>query len=257
MLPDEDPDRERVAHARPPIFGVGVPGTTEETFWAIRMLEAAARQQPVVFVLDDVHWAEPLLLDLIEHLAEWIRDAPVLLVGTARPELREMRPSLVEGGRADYVIALEGLDSSATAQLALNLLETDTLPHELGRRSPFRLREIRCSSASWCACSWTTTSCAGRRRMEVTVDVDAIEVPPTISSLLAARVDRLRNDERTVVELASVVGKEFYRGAIVDLAPEASKTSWTDASRRCAVKNSSSLPERTGSTSRCTASTTP
>ena len=55
---------------------------------------------------------------------------------------------------------------------------------------------------------------------EVTVDVDAIQVPPTISSLLSARVDRLRNDERTVVELASVVGKEFYRGAIVDLAPD-------------------------------------
>ena len=70
-------------------------------------------------MIDDIQWAEPLLLDLLEHLAEWVADAPVLLVGLARPELRELRPALTEPGRrvADVVV-LDGLDPAATEQLA-------------------------------------------------------------------------------------------------------------------------------------------
>ena len=220
-LPEDDPDRDRVAKLAAALFGVGVTGTTEETFWALRkIIEAAARVQPVVFVIDDIHWAEPLLLDLVEHLAEWIRDAPVLMVGTARPELRDLRPSLVEGGRAADVLALEGLDRAATAQLALNLLGAEELPAELLAKiptstegNPLFVRELVRMLVDDGVLQRTSDG------WSVTVDVDAIEVPPTISSLLSARVDRLRNDERTVVELASVVGKEFYRGALVDLAP--------------------------------------
>ncbi len=224
-IPEDDPDRDRIAMRAGAIFGVGQAGTTEETFWAIRrIIEAAARVQPVVFVLDDIHWAEPLLLDLIEHLAEWIRDAPVLLIGTARPELRDLRPSLAEGGRATAVIALEGLDREATAKLALNLLGADELPAELLAKipvstegNPLFVRElvrmlVDDGVLMRTGDGWT-----------VTVDVEAIQVPPTIQSLLSARVDRLRSDERTVVELAAVVGKEFYRGALYDLAPPAVK----------------------------------
>ncbi len=222
-IPADDADRDRIAMRAAAILGVGLAGTTEETFWAIRrLIENRAREQPVVLVLDDIHWAEPLLLDLVEHLAEWITDAPVLIVGTARPELRDIRPSLVEGGRAAAVIALEGLDQRATAQLALNLLETDSLPDELLAKipvstegNPLFVRELVRMLVDdhvllRTGDGWT-----------VTRDVDAIEVPPTISSLLAARIDRLRSDERTIVELASVVGKEFYRGVLHELAPPA------------------------------------
>ena len=220
-LPEEEPERERIASRAAAVLGAGIPGSTEETFWALRrMIEsAAARDLPRVLVLEDLHWAEPLLLDLVEHLAEWIRDAPVLLVGTARPELRDMRPSLTEGGRASAVIALEGLDRRATEQLAIGLLGTEEVPSELLAKipastegNPLFVRELvrmlvddgvlRRDGEAW----------------TVTVDVEAIEVPPTIQSLLAARMDRLRNDERAVVELASVVGKEFYRGALQELA---------------------------------------
>ncbi|MEX2538614.1 MAG: nuclear transport factor 2 family protein [Actinomycetota bacterium] len=220
-LPEDDPDRDRIAARAAAILGVGQPGSTEETFWAIRrLIEAAAHDQPVVFVLDDVHWAEPLMFDLIEHLAEWIRDAPVLLVGTARPELRDIRPSLAEGGRSDLVISLEGLDQRATAQLALNLLGADELPAELLTKipastegNPLFVRELVRMLVDDGVLQRTADG------WNVTIDVEAIQVPPTIQSLLSARVDRLRNDERTVVELASVVGKEFYRGALYDLAP--------------------------------------
>ncbi len=220
-LPEDDPDRDKIAARAAAILGAGQPGSTEETFWALRrLIEAAARIQPVVIVLDDMHWAEPLLFDFVEHITEWIRDAPVLFVGTGRPELRDIRPSLVEGGRAAAVISLEGLNQDATTQLALNLLGAEDLPGELLAKipastegNPLFVRELVRMLVDdgvllRTAEGWT-----------VTVDVEAIQVPPTIQSLLSARVDRLRGDERAVLELASVVGKEFYRGALVDLAP--------------------------------------
>jgi class 3 adenylate cyclase/ketosteroid isomerase-like protein/tetratricopeptide (TPR) repeat protein len=220
-IDEDDRDRDRIGMRAAAILGVGLAGTTEETFWAVRrLIEAAASTQPVVLVIDDLHWADPLMLDLIEHLAEFIQDAPVLLIGTARPELRDLRPSLVEGGRTATVIALEGLDRSATAQLALNLLGTDELPAELLAKipastegNPLFVRELVRMLVDDRVLLRTADG------WSVTVDVDAIQVPPTISSLLSARVDRLRNDERTILELASVVGKEFYRGALKDLAP--------------------------------------
>lgn len=219
----DDPDRVRIATRAAAILGAGEPGTTEEIFWALRRLvENAAYEAPVVLVLDDVHWAEPVLLDLIEHMTEWIRDRPVLLVVTGRPELRELRPSFVEGGRASAVIALEGLDERETARLALGLLGTEDVPEELLAKipastqgNPLFVREL---------VRMLVDDGVLRRdgdRWSVTVDVDAIEVPPTIQSLLSARVDRLQPDERLVVELASVIGKEFYRGALSELAPPA------------------------------------
>jgi class 3 adenylate cyclase/tetratricopeptide (TPR) repeat protein len=216
LLPKADPDRERIASRAASILGAGEPGSTEETFWAVRrLIEHAATSGPVVLVLDDLHWGEPVLLDLVEHLAEWIRDRPVMLVATGRPELRDIRPTLVEGG-----IALEGLDHDDTARLALGLLGTTDAPDDLLAKipastqgNPLFVRELvrmlvddgilRREGDAW----------------SVTVDVDAIEVPPTIQSLLAARVDRLSNDERLVVELASVLGKEFYKGVLIELAP--------------------------------------
>jgi len=217
LVPDDD-DRDRIAVRAASILGAGEPGSTEETFWAIRrIVETAAKVTPMVLVLDDLHWAEPLLLDLVEHLVEWNRTSPVLIVVTGRPELREMRPRITE-----RAISLEGLDGAATEALACGLLGTDRVPRELLARlpastegNPLFVREfvrmlvddgiLRRSGDAWVA----------------TIDVDAIQVPPTIHSLLAARVDRLTPHERTVLELASVIGKEFYLGAIAELAPAA------------------------------------
>ena len=79
------------------VFGAGYadvkPGATEDAFWAVRkLLEHLARDHPVVLVFDDIHWGEPTFLDLIEHLADWTRDAAVLVLCIARPELLEVRP---------------------------------------------------------------------------------------------------------------------------------------------------------------------
>ena len=215
-----------VADAVAFLLGEGAPSTPERTFWGIRRLvESAARVRPVLVLLDDAHWAEPMLLDLVEHLAEWLGECPVLLVVAGRPELRELRPSLVEiGGRASAVLLLEGLDADATRRLAAELLGSGGLPPALAARvvgategNPLFVRELvrmlvddgvlRATGDGWM----------------LTVAADEIEVPPTITSLLAARVERLRADERTVLERASVLGHDVVRGAVAHLLPEASR----------------------------------
>jgi predicted ATPase len=76
-------------------------GAIQETFWATRrLLESVAADRPVVAVFDDIHWAEPTLLDLLEYVVGFSRDHPVLVLCMARPELRETRPEWTERGRS-------------------------------------------------------------------------------------------------------------------------------------------------------------
>ena len=106
-------DRDRVVVPAAGLLGAGTPAAPEETFWSVRrLLESAAQSRPLVVVLDDVHWGQPMFLDLVEHLVEWVRDAPILLVALARPELREVREALAAAGRRPAeVIELEPLDA--------------------------------------------------------------------------------------------------------------------------------------------------
>ena len=78
----------------PRCSGSAPAGGIQETLWAVRrLLERLAARGPVVVVFDDIHWAEPTFLDLVEYLGDWIRSVPVLIVCQARPELLEIRPS--------------------------------------------------------------------------------------------------------------------------------------------------------------------
>jgi class 3 adenylate cyclase len=221
LVPPGDAERDRVVDGLAGVVGLGEARSTEETFWSIRrMVELLAADQPLVLVIDDIQWAEARLLDLLEHLAEWTA-AAVLLVGLARPELRELRPALAEPGRrvADVVV-LDGLDAGATEQLASRMLG-GALPSELVARlpdstdgNPLFVRELvrmlvdegvlRREGDEW----------------RLTVDADAVEVPPTIRSLLAARIERLPAAERAVLERASVVGPDFVLGALRHLVDE-------------------------------------
>ena len=227
-------DRDRVADLLASAIGAAPGRSTEDTFFGVRRLvEELGRARPTILVIDDIQWAEPLFLDLLEHLARWVA-APVLVVGLARPELREIRPALAETGRrVSLVISLDGLDAAATAQLAAELLGTGELPAELVDRlpsstdgNPLFVRElvrmlvddgvIASTGAGW----------------ELTVDPEAVDVPPTIQSLLATRVERLPERERRVIELASVVGPEFPLGALVALAPGLSRGDVDDTLER-------------------------
>jgi predicted ATPase/class 3 adenylate cyclase len=182
-------------------------GRIEETFWAVRRLfETLAKERPLVLVLEDIHWAEPGFLDLIEYLAQWARDAPVLLVCLARPELLEERPSWTRTEPSSMVLTLEPLSEAASQALAADLLPEARLTErerdrivEVAEGNPLFLEQMVAFA---------------------TEDGGELGVPPTIQALLAARLDRLAPEERTVIERAAVAGKVFQWSAVSDLSPD-------------------------------------
>src|SRR3990170_3963384 len=93
-------------------------GAPEEIFWAVRKaVERRARQSPLVLVFEDIHWAEPTLLDLIEHLADWARDAPLLILCLARPEFVDERPAWGAGRARAETLLLEPLPADECESL--------------------------------------------------------------------------------------------------------------------------------------------
>jgi len=196
--------------------------TNDELFWAVRrFLEVLAEDQPLIVVFDDIQWAEPTFLDLIEHLADWSRDAPILIVCVARPELLEARPTWSGGKLQATTLLLQPLSEAEVAKLVENLLGATALARPVVERvaaaaegNPLFVEEFL---------AMLVDDGVLQRDGELWLakgDVERVAVPPTIRSLLAARIDRLAVPERRVIERASVVGKVFWRGAVADLAPE-------------------------------------
>ena len=136
----------------------GSGGTPEEAFWAVRRLfEELAREQPLVVVFDDINWAEPTLLDLIEHVVDWVRDSPLLVVCMARPELLDARDSWGGGKHNATSIFLEPLTAAETGRLARNLLGSGEHRGRSGGSGSSRRRAAtRSSSRRWSrSCSRT------------------------------------------------------------------------------------------------------
>ena len=182
-------------------------GTAEEIFWSIRKaLERRGRERPVVLVFEDIHWAEPTLLDLIDHLVEWTRDASLLLVRLARPELTDARPGRSRHPRAE-TLTLAPLSEAESAELIDALLGQIELDPDVRRRvtdaaegNPLFVEQLLAMLAEGGG--------------------DNAEVPPTIQALLAARLDSLPAEERDVLERASVIGLEFEWEALGELASD-------------------------------------
>lgn len=219
-IPASVPERDRLLRDLNGLT-TGLAGSVEENFWALRrFVEVLASNGPVLLVLDDIQWAGTLLLDFIEHLVEWVQDTPVLVLALARPELREIRPDLVTVSRwVSEAVPLGGLDAGATAELAANVLGAAQLPDELLRRlpsstggNPLFVREL----IGMLAHDGVLVEQPGGWRL--TIDVDAIAIPPTIHALLASRLERLDSADRRVLEIASVVGSDFSVGIVRALA---------------------------------------
>jgi predicted ATPase len=218
LLADE-PDRDRIAGGMAALLE-GTRASPEETFFVIRrFLTALAVHKPVVLVIDDLHWAEPLLLDLVEHLVQWGSGVRLFVLVGARPELRDLRSGLVTpGGLVSDVVALAGLDASAAMRLAANAIGADDLPSAVAARvlattegNPLFVGELVRMLVDEGAIER-----AGDRWI-IGANLAALEMPPTIHALLAARIERLRPEERAVLEHAAVVGRHFSRGAVAAL----------------------------------------
>jgi class 3 adenylate cyclase/tetratricopeptide (TPR) repeat protein len=184
---------------------------TEETFWAIRrVLEALASERPLVLVLDDVHWAEATLLDLVEYVAGFSRGVPLLLMCLSRPDLLEERATW-SAPRDNAVLAV-------LAPLAEE--DSLTLLMRLSPERDFASGDVRriLDAADGNPLFLEQLLALNRER-----DGDLV-VPPTIQALLQARLDRLAQDERTVLEHAAVEGRVFTRRLLVELLPPALDT---------------------------------
>ena len=177
---------------------------TGELFWAARQLfEGLARRSPLVVVLEDLHWAEPTLLDFVEYFAAWPVETPLLLVCLARPELRDERPGL--GAEAE-VLRLEPLEDAA-----VDLLVGELGGVEVGADTRRRIASLAEGNPLFVEQLLAFLEEAGP---------DALEsVPPSVEALLASRLDRLETGDRVLLERAAVAGREFSRGAVVHLTP--------------------------------------
>jgi class 3 adenylate cyclase/ketosteroid isomerase-like protein/tetratricopeptide (TPR) repeat protein len=219
-IPEHAAERDRILRDLSGMTA-GVAGSVEEAFWALRRyVEVLAADSPLVILVDDIQWADTLLVDFVEHIVEWVRNAPVLLIALARPELRETRPDLVTvGGWVAEALRLRGLEAHATAELAARVLGSDRLPEELLDRlpsstggNPLFVREL----VGMLVHDGVLVAKPGG--WSLTVDVDAISVPPTIQALLASRLERLSPANRRVLEVASVIGTDFSPSAVAALA---------------------------------------
>ena len=187
-------------------LGAGSAAPPQDVFWAARRLfEAIARRGPLVLVWDDLHWAEPTLLDLVDHLAGLVRDVPLLLVALARPELLDARPHWGGGKLNATSTLLEPLSDDESQALVQDI--SRDLPAAIGPRivaaaegDPLFLEQM-----------------VAHARDDPGGDT---AVPPTISALLAARLDRLPAAERAALQRAAVVGREFEAGAVAALAEQ-------------------------------------
>ena len=193
----------------------------EELAWGARkLLEALARPGPLVVLFEDVHWAEPTFLELVQHVVGATEDAPLLVVCTARHELVERRPDWSAGADAT-LIELERLGENEAAEIAEHLLGRTGLDERITARvveasegNPLFVEQM----ISMLVDEGLIRFEAGRWRAEP--GIDRAVVPPTIQALLAARLDYLNTDERSVIEPASVVGQVFVKDAVLHLVPE-------------------------------------
>jgi len=198
--------------------------SADEGFWGVRKLfEAVARRAPLVLVFDDLNWAEPTFLDLLEHLADWSRDAPILLVGMARPELMEMRPAWSGGKRNATTIFLEPLSDRESGKLIHNLLGQAALAVEVQARvqaaaegNPLFVEETLAMLIE------DRVIVRSDGRWLVAGELSKVRVPPTIQLLLASRLDQLLPQERQAIERAAVEGDIFHLGSVQAMtSPEA------------------------------------
>ena len=221
--------------------GIAAP---EELAWAMRkLLESVAGDRPVIVVLDDVHWAEPSLLDLVLHVADWAQDAPILLACLARPELLDLRPSWGGGMANTTTIQLHPLSDAECEQLTEHLLGDGRLEGGL-RDQLFALAE-----GNPLFLEQTLSMLREDGALERAGDTwihrgGELAVPPSIHAILAARLGGLEAPERAVVEAAAVVGGSFDHDAVASLvSPRTAEQ--LPAILEALVRRDLLLPERT------------
>ncbi len=198
-------DRWVKSHLRPLVgLEASEPGGADlraEAFAAWRQFfETLAEQRPLVFVVDDLHWADENLLDFVDHLVDWASSVPILVVCTARPELLERRPAWGGGKLNALTISVSPLSDDETDRLLSELLEHASMPAAtraelLGRAGGNPLYAEQYARIL-------------RERGELR------ELPETVQAIVAARLDLLEPEQKALLQDAAVLGKTFWTGGL-------------------------------------------
>jgi len=200
----------------------------QELNWAARrFLQSLAARQPVIALVDDIHWAEPAFLELLEHVLDAAADSPILLLATARHELLEEHPNWPDRPNATRLV-LQPLSAAAAETVIVHLLGRATLQPSVVTRivaaaegNPLYVEQMLSMLIDSRAVQHDDED-GGLAGLAGLADQpgDEIVVPPTIRALLEARLDRLGREERATVEPAAVVGVRFQQPAIESLTPD-------------------------------------
>jgi len=196
------------------------PGDLREEliFGLRRYLERRAATSPLVLVFEDVHWAEPGLLDLIESLAEWSR-APLLLLCLARPDFREVRPAWGSRAANASAITLAPLSSDETRRLIAELLAIDDLPEQVRSEVVTRAEGNPLYVEEFLRMLMETGRIEKRGdRWTASPSIATVEVPPTLQGLITARLDRVEPEVKALLQRASLAGRLFSTDALTALA---------------------------------------
>ncbi|MDX6409622.1 MAG: hypothetical protein QOE13_2693 [Gaiellaceae bacterium] len=204
---------------------VGVPTTPRGTYaaadisqaelhWGIRRLfEELAQSRPLVLMVEDLHWAEPTLLDLLAFIAQGDRPAPILILGSGRPELVESEHPLVTEGAERHLIELQALGATEARDLLEELASPRELPEALlegvlrnAEGNPLFLEEMVGMLLD-----------EGLLEGGRDVELQTLPVPDNVQALIGSRLDRLESGPKGTAQLASVIGAVFWRGAVANL----------------------------------------
>ncbi len=205
------------------LIGSGAGGySKDELQWSVRyVLDTIARRRPLVVIFDDIHWAEPIFLDLIEHVADTSDRVPLFIVCAARHELLDEHPGFLAGRRGAHKIELHELSRFDTARVLENLIGDVHLPVGLENRI-LSVADGNPLFAEQMTSMLIDSGVVGGQngRWAFTDGYDDVTIPPNISSLLASRLDHLPPLERGLVERAAVIGLEFPSPAVAALAAD-------------------------------------
>jgi class 3 adenylate cyclase len=208
----EEPDRQWLLQRLAPLVGIEAasPAERRELFTAWRrFLESLAAECPTILVLEDLHWADEALLAFLEYLSEWSQGVPLLIVCAARPELYERRPGWGAGLRNVHVINLSPLSDRETAELVSYLASTAALGREVERSIVDRAGGNPLYAEEFV-----------RLLAERALAADDA-LPDSVQALIAARLDTLSSDRKSLLQDAAVVGKVFWAGAVAEMGARA------------------------------------
>ena len=209
-----EPERQWLLQRLAPLVGVEAasPAERQESFTAwLRYLEGLAAARASVLVFEDLHWADEALLAFLDYLAEWSQGVPLLVLCTARPELYERRPGWGAGQRNAHTINLSPLSDRETAELVSHLITTTVLSVELERAileraggNPLYAEEF--------------VRLLADRGLEQGGDFLAeAALPESLQALIAARLDTLLPERKSLLQDAAVLGKVFWARALAEM----------------------------------------